>query len=126
MAVIFSSSALDSHTHVDKHLVRRPIRDLENNVDMLDHLSRVLTLSYQYHALGTAIALFACACAYALVAPRQPPKFPAPQLYDETGPIDLIALDKTIREGFQNVSENLPCRESCIDTLHSTRVNTSP
>lgn len=110
MAVVFSSSPLDSHTHVDRHLVRRPFRDLENNVDMMDHLSWVLALRPQYHALGAAIALFACACAYALVAPRQPPKFPAPQLYDETGPIDLIALDKTIKEGFQNVGANLLCR----------------
>ncbi|KAH7113724.1 cytochrome P450 [Dendryphion nanum] len=102
MAVTCSSSALDSHAHVDRHPIRRPFCDLENNLNMLDHFSQVLAPSYQFYALGAAIALFACASAYALVAPRQPPKFPAPQLYDETGPIDLIALDKTIKEGFQN------------------------
>lgn len=93
---------------------------------MLDYLSHLLAPSDQYYALGAAIALLACASAYARVTSRQPPKFPAPQLYDETGPIDLIALDKVIKEGFQNVRANSLCRGSCIDTLHSTRVNTSP
>lgn len=93
---------------------------------MLEQLSQVAAPGYPYYALGAAIALFVCASVYALAAPRQPPKFPAPQLYDETGPIDLVALDKTIKEGFQNVSANILCRESCINTIHSTRVNTSP
>lgn len=126
MVVAWSSSSLDSHAHVHRHPVRQLFRDLEINLNMLDHLSQVLPPNFQYYALGAAIAFIACASAYALTAPRQPPKFPAPQLYDETGPIDLIALDKTIKEGFQNVSANLPCCESCINTLHSTRVNTSP
>ncbi|KAI0870725.1 cytochrome P450 [Hypoxylon argillaceum] len=67
---------------------------------MLDHLLQALAPGYRYYALGAAIALFACAFVYALVAPRQPPKFPAPQLYDETG--DFIPLDKTIKEGYLN------------------------
>lgn len=69
---------------------------------MLDHLLQALAPGYRYYALGAAIALFACAFVYALVAPRQPPKFPAPQLYDETG--DFIPLDKTIKEGYLNVN----------------------
>lgn len=71
---------------------------------MLSQIFQIIPPGYQYYALGAAIAIFAWASAYALVAPRPPPKFPAPQLYDETGPIDYVALDKTIREGFQNVS----------------------
>ncbi|KAI1267673.1 hypothetical protein F5Y18DRAFT_378422 [Xylariaceae sp. FL1019] len=69
---------------------------------MLDHLSQPLAFSYQHYAIGAAIILLVSTCAYATVTPRQPPKFSAPQLYDETGPIDLIALDKAIREGFKN------------------------
>ncbi|KFA76890.1 hypothetical protein S40288_09302 [Stachybotrys chartarum IBT 40288] len=69
---------------------------------MLYDLSQVLAPSYQFYALGAAIALFAGASAYALIAPRRRPKFHAPRLYDETGPIDFTALDKTIKEGFRN------------------------
>lgn len=95
---------------------------------MLDQVLHVFAPplgGYQYYALGAAIALVACFSAYALLTGREPPKFPAPQLYDETGPIDLVALDKTIKEGFQNVSFALPFWESLVNILNSTRVNFS-